>query len=382
MRITFVAVAAAALAACSSSNLPPPKPLPPNPGKIHFHRDWSVGVGGGGGELLLGLAPDTDKGLVVAASAGGHVVAVDAKTGHIKWQRYLKAHLAGGPGIGSGEVAVGTRSGDVIELDAETGKTQWKHYVGAPVISTPAFGDGVVVVNTLAGDFMGLDTESGDEKWKQSTQGAPLSLRMTTHPMIVDGVAYCGFSNGRAMAVDIDSGKQVWAKQIASGQTGNLIGDMVDVGRQMSYAGGDLYVATYQGRLEALVAESGQVAWSRDLSSFTGVTLDASRLYSSDATGRVHAFDLVTGVPDWTYPDLGYRSLSAPTSYHGMVVVGDRFGYLHFIDRKTGHYLGRISMDDGAIRMKPIVVGDRLIVLGGGGELAAYQVTMKSRHGH
>ncbi len=377
LRIALIAGLSVGLAACASSNTHQPAPLPVNPGKISVQQDWSIDVGGGGGNQLLGLAPDATEGLIVAASAGGDVVAVNSKNGTIKWRRHLNIRASGGPAIGAGVVAVGTRTGNVIALDASNGHTLWKHYVDSPVIVAPAIGGGNVVVNTMAGDLMALNVHSGAEQWTQSNQAPSLSLRTATRPLIVNGDVYGGFADGRVMAVSAGSGKQLWAKQIAAGHGGNIIADMVDVGRQMAFASGDLYMATYQGKLAAVAANTGQVIWSRDLSSYTGVTLDGAHLYSSDAEGRVHAFDLVTGVPKWTYGKLAYRGLSAPRSYGSTVAVGDRFGYLHFIDRNTGKYLGRIDVDDGALRMSPIVVGQRLIVLGQGGDLVAYQVKVK-----
>lgn len=377
LRLALIPVLLLGLAACESSNIHQPEPLPVNPGQVRVQHDWSVDVGGGGGDQLLGLAPDANGEMVVAASAGGHVVAVDTTSGKIKWQRYLKVRASGGPAVGAGIVAVGTRAGNVIALDANDGHTLWKHYVHSPVIVAPAIGDGQVVVNTLAGDLIALGVHSGSEQWTQSNQAPSLSLRTATRPLIAGGSVYGGFADGKVMAVSVGSGKQLWLKQIAAGHAGNIIGDMVDVGRQMAYTSGDLYVATYQGKLAAVAADSGQVIWSRDLSSYTGVTLDGANLYSSDAEGRVHAFDLVTGVPKWTYGKLAYRGLSAPRSYGSLVAVGDRFGYLHFIDRNTGKYLGRIDVGDGALRMAPIVAGSRLLVLGQSGELVAYQVKVK-----
>lgn len=379
VRIGGALLLAAAVAACSSSNVPSPQPLPANPHRMSARVDWSVDVGGGGGDQLLGLAPDASDGMVVAASVGGHVVAVNADNGRVKWSRHVKGRLSGGPAIGDGLIALGTRTGDVVVLDAATGKPLWTHYVGSPVIVSPAIGGGMVVANTLAGDLVALDAKTGKEQWTQSNNAPPLSLRTATRPLIADGIAYGGFADGKAMAVEMKTGKQVWLKQIAAGTGGNLVADMVDVGRQMTYTGGDLYVATYQGKLVALVASSGQDIWSRKVSSYTGVTHDAAHLYVSDSEGRIHAYDLVTGVPTWTYGKLGYRSLSAPVSYGAMVVAGDRFGFLHFLDRNTGKYLGRVNMGDGAIRMAPIVVGKRLIVLGAGGELAAFEASEKGK---
>ncbi len=379
LRTGLVLTLFAALAACSSSNLSSPSPLPANPHQIMVQTDWSVDVGGGGGDQLLGLAPDVGDSLIIAASAGGRVVAVDASNGHIEWQRHVKGQLSGGPAIAGRLIALGTRSGEVIALDAATGKIKWTRQVGAPVIVSPAIGNGEVVVNTLAGNLVALNAKTGIKQWAQANAAPSLSLRTATRPLIVAGVVYGGFADGKVMAVDMATGKQLWLKRIAAGRGGNLVANMVDVGRQMAYAGGDLYAVTYQGNLAAVVAGNGQVVWNRKVSSYTGVTLDAAHLYVSDAVGRIHAYDLVTGVPLWTYDKLGYRDLSAAVPYGSLVVAGDRFGFLHFLDRNTGHYLGRIKMGDGAVRMAPIVVNQQLIVLGKGGELVAYRVTARGK---
>ncbi len=372
--LTLISLAGLAfVAACSSDyNQQPPNRLPPNPHAVKVQTAWSHGVGGGGGKQLLGLAPGIAEGEVVAAAAGGHVAAFDAESGKLRWSRHVKARLSAGPAVGGGLVVVATRAGDVIALDAATGVQKWKKYVGAPVIASPAIGANIIAVKTIAGALVGLAPATGDVVWESDEAPPSLSLRFDTQPLIVDGVVYAGFADGKVLAVDAVSGKELWRKQISQGQGGNPVADLADVGGIMAFAADDLYVATYQGRLAAVAAASGQIIWSRKLSSYTGVTLDGAHLYVSDAEGRVHAYDLVTGVPGWVYDKLGYRGLSAAVPFGSVVAVGDRFGFLHFLDRESGHYLNRVKVGDGAIRMPPVVVGDRLIVLGNDGTLAAY----------
>lgn len=365
----------AVLTACSGgSNLPPPAPLPPNPHRIRATEVWSRNVGGGGGDQLLGLAPGSANGVVVAAGTGGQVAEFKASNGHRIWTRHVNARLAAGPAIGSGLVVVTTRTGDVVALDAGTGKVQWKRFVGAPAIASPAIGAGIVAVKTMAGALVGLAPQTGREVWTVSEATPSLTLRFDSQPLIVNGVVYAGFADGKAIAADPATGKVLWRTQVATGAGGNVVADMVDVGGLLGYAAGDLYVATYQGKLAALDASSGQILWSRDVSSYTGVTLDAAHVYVADAEGRVRAFDLVTGVPKWTDDKLAYRSLSAPIPYGAVVVVGDKQGYLHFVDRNTGQYMGRVQAGDGPIRMPPVVVHGLLVVLTGGGTLVAYRL--------
>ncbi len=368
----------ALLFGCSSNyNQKPPKPLPPNPHAVSVQRVWSHNVGGGGGRQLLGLAAGIGAGPggpeVFAASTHGHVAAYDAGTGKRLWSKHVKKErLSGGPVAGDGIVVVGTRSGDAVALAASDGKLEWKQYVGAPVLAAPAIGTSIVAVRTIAGDLVGLSPKTGAIVWRTSEAQPSLTLRFGIEPLIVNGTVFGGFADGSVIAVDAATGKEQWRRQVGQPSGNNPVANLVNVGGVMDFAGGDLYVATYQGRLAAIDAISGQVLWSRKLSSYTGVSLDGVHVYVSDAAGTVHAYDLVTGVPDWADSVLGYRRLSAAVPFGKLVAVGDRFGWLHFLDRDNGHYLGRVKVGGGAIRMPPVVVGNLLVVLDDDGTLAAY----------
>lgn len=381
MRFNLTPVALAvglclALSACSSgSNLPPPNRLPANPHKAKLTRIWSHDVSGGGGEQLLGLAPSAHRGDVFVAGANGWVAAFAVSNGKQVWSRHVKhGRLSGGPAVGEGTVVVGNRMGYVTALNSRTGRVEWRSFVGAPVLSNPAIAPGVVAVKTIAGGLVGLDLKTGARLWAVSEQAPSLTLRYGSVPLIVKGSVYAGFADGRVIAVNASTGKMRWHTQVAVGRGANQIANLVDVGGLLGYAAGDLYAVTYQGRLAAINATSGQIVWSQLLSSFTGLTLTASRIYVSDSAGHVHAFDLVTGVPDWVYSKLAYRGLSAPVPFHHTVVVGDHFGWLHIISAAKGQYLGRVKVGDSAIRMPPIVIGNELIVLTNGGSLSAYRL--------
>lgn len=366
----------AVLAGCASGyNQPPPKPLPPNPRQIEIHQVWSHDVGSGGADQLLGLAAESVDGNVFAASIWGHVVAFKAKNGQQVWSRDLDARLSGGPAVGNGLVVVGTRDGTVKALDAKNGKTLWTHYVGAPVLSNPAVGSSIVAVKTISGDLVGLSPNSGKIAWQISETPPSLSLRFGMQPLIVNGTVYGGFADGNVIAVDAATGQQQWRTQVAKPSGNNPVANLVNVGGVMSWASGDLYVSTYQGRMAALSSFGGRVLWSHDLSSYTGATLDDTYVYVSDASGKVHAFDLVTGAPQWTYGKLGHRRLSTVAPFGSVVAVGDHFGWLHFLSRDNGHYLGRVRVSDEPIRMPPLAAGGHLIVLDDDGTLAAYNVT-------
>jgi len=135
-----------------------------------------------------------------------------------------------------------------------------------------------------------------------------------------------------------------------------------------------VYAVNYQGRLEELVRDSGQVMWRRDMSSYTGVTEDDSHVYVTDAHSAVWALDKATGVPVWTQPAMRARDLTVPVPYMDTVVAGDLQGYLHFLSKQDGSIVARVRLGSSPILAPPIVVNGYLVVLTTGASLAAYRI--------
>jgi alcohol dehydrogenase (cytochrome c) len=81
-------------------------------------------------------------GLVYMGTLGNHVVALDAKTGAVKWDRALAPPavgyaITGAPLVVNGKVIIGDGGGEygargaIVAMNAETGKVEWKIYTTA-----------------------------------------------------------------------------------------------------------------------------------------------------------------------------------------------------------------------------------------------------------
>lgn len=73
------------------------------------------------------------------------------------------------------------------------------------------------------------------------------------------------------------------------------------------------------------------------------------------------AYTRDAGLNVWRNDKLANRSLSTPTSFGRAVVVGDSQGYIHFLSRENGAFLGRVGTDGSAIVSAPVVAGVNLI---------------------
>ncbi|HKC39839.1 MAG TPA: PQQ-binding-like beta-propeller repeat protein, partial [Gemmatimonadales bacterium] len=81
-----------------------------------------------------------------------------------------------------------------------------------------------------------------------------------------------------------------------------------------------------------------------------GLALDARYVFVSDDKGAVHALDRAGGATIWKQDKLFLRRLSAPLALGREIAVGDVEGYVHFLSRENGAFVGRVATDGSPIR--------------------------------
>lgn len=361
LRLVAAAVLLAALVACDKDkDVDPPAELVDFKESLAVTRVWTVSLGGGDEVMRGGLSPTASGDQVLAAGRGGEVVALELASGKVLWRTKTGATLSGGPGAGGGLVVVGTADGDVLALDAVTGTRKWSAKVGGEVLAAPAVGADAVIVRTVAGRLLGLSIENGRELWREDQQIPRLTLRGTAAPVITGNVAFCGFDNGRVVSVETARGEVLWDQLVSPARGRTEIERLVDIDSAVKVLGADVFVAGFQGRVAMLASDSGQIWWSREISSHRGLAVDEERVVVSGAMGEVIALRRRTGVDLWRQEGLRMRRLSAPALVGNRVAVADFEGYVHWLDGETGAFVARTKIG-GRTSNAPMVVGDVVI---------------------
>jgi outer membrane protein assembly factor BamB len=108
----------------------------------------------------------------------------------------------------------------------------------------------------------------------------------------------------------------VWSKAIGDGASGYYLH------LQPVLSGGTLYVASYDGILTAVNAQSGDTLWEKRSNDHytSGVSADAGKLFVATNSGRLMAFSQGNGQALWAVA-LNSQSLAKPEAYDGMVLV-------------------------------------------------------------
>ena len=329
---------------------------------------WSASIGEAEG---YNFTPALDGKAVFAANAKGEITRVDAISGKQAWHINTGERISGGVGAGENLVLVGTPNGRVLAFD-QSGKALWKAKVSSEVLSAPKVSAGTVVVRSGDSRIFGLSVADGKRIWVYERATPSLALRSSAGVALADGVAYVGFAGGKLVAIKVDDGKMLWEASVALPKGVTEIERIADITSLPVVEGRTVYAVAFQGRVAAVDRTNGRVLWNRDISSYTGLNAQDSKVFVTHSGGAVYALDYASGKSFWRQGGLLNRLVSAPLPIGEYVAVGDLEGYVHFLSREDGAFAARIQTDKTPVMAQPVEIGDgTLMVQTSGGGLYA-----------
>ena len=357
----------------------PPKELLKFEATLPVKKAWSAKVGKGSEFMRVSLSPAGDGKRIYAASNDGVVSAFNPDNGKRIWRIELDLPLSAGPGVGENHVVVAGSDGDLICLSADDGREIWRIAIDAESLARPLIKDGSVVVQTIDGKLQVFSVFDGAEKWSIVQDTPRLTLRGTSSPVIAGSIVVAGFDNGRLVGTSLATGVTAW-EAVLSPPTGRSdLERLADVDGALAVVGQDVYAAGYQGRLASVASESGQILWSRDISTHVGVGVDFSNVYSLDGEGEILALLRRDGSEVWRQDALLRREPTTPVPFDNAVVLGDFKGYVHFFSNIDGRPVARVRVGKGLLSGAPVAIGDKLYVQSESGSLEAYAVRRPER---
>jgi outer membrane protein assembly factor BamB len=270
-------------------------------------------------------SPAVAHGKVYFGSGDGNVYAVDAKSGVLQWKFATGDVVHASPAVAGNTVYIGSWDSRLYAIDAETGQQKWAFQGGEdPSIhnqvgfqSSPAVADGTVYVGSRDAHVYALDAATGRKKWDYPTSKSWVNGT----PAVRDGLVYVGTSDSsRFMALDARTGRLRFNFDAKSYifSSAALAGDLA-------------YFGSHNGRLYAVNARTGQLAWQFQTEASQR---DAMKLLNPDGSLDRAAFAPVFGdfqdmyVDFYRYVSLG-AIMGSPTVDGGVLYVGSMDGTLY-----------------------------------------------------
>ena len=178
-----------------------------------------------------------------------------------------------------------------------------------------------------------------------------------TTPAIVDGKVFIGGLGGRFAALDLRTGKQLWAIEVDEEiKSSALVHDKT------------VYFGDEYGKLRALDVESGAQRWIFEIegaiSAPPNLLLDPAGKVSCLVVGAydnfIYCLDPKDGAVRWKVQTEGYVH-GSPAIWDGKIVSTGCDGFLRIIDGKTGKEVSAVQAGS-YVAASPAVQGGKLFV--------------------
>lgn len=293
---------------------------------------------------------------VVVGTRLGEVRAFDVSRGNPVWTTAVDGPIEADLTIAGDAVYAGTISGTVYALSVTDGRPRWTYAAGHEVLGKPAVSGDRLVFAAGNNQIFALGVTGGSWLWQYNGGEDPdLSIRGAAGTAIAGNRVYTGFSNGVVAALDLATGKSLWAERYREESRFN------DVDSTPVVADGAVYVVLFGSRLLALDPEQGGTRWSQAVSAKDAPVIHQGRVFLSGLDGVLRAYRSTDGSPIWAQR-LAEAALNAPALSGDWVVVTGTEKGLWVLDRATGEVVWEYSGLTSGSHAQPATEGKTIFI--------------------
>jgi alcohol dehydrogenase (cytochrome c) len=271
-----------------------------------------------------------------------------------------KYSAEGQPVVYKGVIYISTGEDDVFAISVETGKILWEYQSGiSQKITTVccgwlnrgvAIGDGRVYIGQLDGKVVALDQTTGKQVWSRQLVKWQLGQTITAAPVYIDGKIYIGVVGAEfgtrsfLQAMDAATGKPAWRWYTTAGPGEPGSETWPSGSKEYLRGGATIWQApAVDPKLGLLYFSTGNAG-----SDWFGGNRPGKNLYAAS----IVALDLKTGKLKWYFQqvhhDIWDLDSASPVVLfdaggHKGIAQASKTGWLYMLDRATGKPLYGIT---------------------------------------
>lgn len=351
---------------------------------------WAVNIGAGDSrKARITADPVVADGRVFALDSAARVTAVTTGGG-VVWTKDLTPPTdnsgdatGGGLAYGGGKLFVSTGFGLLTALDPATGAIIWEQDLDANGTGSPTvIGDLVYIISGDATAWA-LDTSNGRIRWQMAATPANNNLLGGPAPAVAGDNVIFAHSSGEVQAVTRTGGVQVWGALVAGRRPNYAKSVVKDISGDPVVSGGKVYVGVQSGATVALDAETGEQLWTVQEGAMSPVWAAGNAVFLVSDLNEVVRVNADTGERVWAvelplFEAERPRRIKRVYAHYGPILAGGRLivasgdGLLRVMDPASGAITGQVAVPGGATS-NPVVAGGTLYVVSQKGQLLAFR---------
>jgi outer membrane protein assembly factor BamB len=341
---------------------------------------------GSNNSVALSAPPVTLGGRLFFLDADHVLRAVDATTGEESWRVRIRPERSrdnratgGGIAAADGKVFVTSGFGMTVALDAASGQEVWRTRADAPFHAAPTVSGGRVYAVTGNSELVCYDANTGAVLWTYQAIAEPARILSASSPALFEDTVVAPFASGELVALLGANGRRLWVDALA--RTGRLtsLSAINDIAGRPAVDNGVVFAASHSGVLAAIELRTGRRLWARSFASTQTPWVAGQTIFAVTVDSELAALDRNTGAVYWVQQLRRFRDeedREGRVAWTGPILVGDRLvlasslGEVVAVSTQSGEILARQDVDD-PVFLPPIAAGGLIYVVTDNGRLVA-----------
>lgn len=353
-----------------------------------LHEVWRASIGQGAAyRRMLTASPVVSGGTVFTMDAAGIVTAIRFADGRRLWRRNPKApkdrsqNVGGGLSIAGDLLYAATGRAELVAIEAKTGAIRWRQPIDEPARAAPAIGDGKLFLPTMNGELLALSADKGERLWSHRSEIAPVGVLGEPTPALAGDLVIAGFSSGELSAFDATSGVVQWSDNLGATFGAESPANLSAVRALPVVNNGVAYAVSLGGLLVAEDIHSGRRVFFREVASGETPALAGDWLFLLSTSQHLAAIGRTDGLVRWITEMPSFKNPKherGPILWHGPLLAGGRLllagdnGELASVEPTSGAILERRRLP-GPAALAPVVADATLLLLLRDGTLTAWR---------
>lgn len=290
--------------------------------------------------------------------------------------------IGGGLAYANGWLFVTLSSGQVLGLNAASGTEVWRQALGLPLRAAPTVAEDRVLVLSADNNLYALDGTTGQPVWRHAGFFEGTGVLGGPSPAVDNGLVVVPYSSAEVYALRLDNGRPLWSDTVERPRRTQALDQITDIDGLPVIDGDVVYVAGYGGQMAAIDLRRGIRAWDIDIASAGTPWVAGDFIYLLTTRGEMVALVRASGRVRWVSPLPRLSNPDDPGStaivWSGPILVGDRLLVVGSnseaitMSPYNGEILGRQELPGPAV-IAPIAAAGTVYILTENAQLLAYR---------
>ncbi|PIR39450.1 MAG: hypothetical protein COV35_02745 [Alphaproteobacteria bacterium CG11_big_fil_rev_8_21_14_0_20_39_49] len=284
-----------------------------------------------------------------------------------------------------GYLYISTGFNKVVALNAESGKLLWNRNINGVARSAPDAHNGVLLVSTAENKLYALDITDGAILWTHNGTTEEISVLGTASPVAYKNLVFASYSSGELYALNIENGNILWFDSLST-VSDLKSGSFVDIDATPVVIGDKTFAINRQGVLAAYETFSGHRLWDIEVGGGKNLWYADNIIYLINDENMLIAINTELGgiawmkqLPEYEKPErkVGRYYWAGPVLAQDRLLIVGYHGELLSLSPINGDILDVTKVLSG-ISHPPVVAYNSLYMITEKGKLTVYKYIDKA----